>query len=160
MNEIIQKISSYNLFNYLLPGVVFSVFIEKITPYKIIQNDLLVNVFLIYFAGLVVSRIGSLIVEPIFKRFVDFASYADFVEKSKQDPKLEILSEANNTYRTFIALFIVLFLVKLYSHFFNINNGIYILMGTLFILFVFSYVKQIKYIIKRINSESKDFIKK
>ena len=152
MNELIEKLSSYNVFNYLLPGVIFSVFVEKITPYKIIQDDVLINVFLIYFIGLVISRIGSLLIEPIFKKFIKFADYTDFLEASNEDAKLEILSESNNMYRTFISLFIVLFLIKLYSYYFVDNNvGIYILIVIIFLLFVFSYIKQTAYITKRIN---------
>ena len=152
MNELIEKLSSYNLFNYLLPGVIFSVFVEKITPYKIIQEDVLINIFLIYFIGLIISRIGSLLIEPIFKKFIKFADYTDFLEASNEDAKLEILSESNNMYRTFISLFIVLFLIKLYSYYFVDNNvGIYILIAIIFLLFVFSYIKQTAYITKRIN---------
>ena len=39
MKEIIEKISSYNLFNYLLPGILFAAFGDYITAYKIIQDD-------------------------------------------------------------------------------------------------------------------------
>ncbi len=152
MNELINKISSYNLFNYLLPGAIFSVIFEHITPYKIIQTDLLVNAFLVYFIGLVISRIGSLIVEPVFRKFVSFADYKDFVNTSKNDAKIEILSEANNVYRTFIALFIIVFAIKGYYYFIPNNNyGVHILILLLFLLFVFSYIKQIKYITKRVN---------
>ncbi len=154
MNELINKISSYNLFNYLLPGAIFTVIFENITPYKIIQTDLLVNAFLIYFIGLVISRIGSLIVEPIFRKFITFADYKSFVNASKNDVKIEILSESNNTYRTFIALFIVIFFIKSYYYFIPKNNyDIYILILSLFMLFVFSYSKQIKYITKRIKND-------
>jgi hypothetical protein len=153
MNELINKISSYNLFNYLLPGAIFIAIFEKMTVYKIIQTDLLVNAFLVYFIGLVISRIGSLMVEPIFRKFVTFADYKDFISASKNDKKIEILSEANNTYRTFIALFVVVFILKSYFLFIPSNNyGVYILIFFLFILFIFSYTKQIKYITKRIQN--------
>jgi hypothetical protein len=72
INELIDKVSSYNIFNYLLPGAIFTVFIENITNYRITQNDLLVNIFLVYFVGLIISRFGSLVVEPIFKKVYKF----------------------------------------------------------------------------------------
>lgn len=60
MSELIQKLSSYNLFNYLLPGIVFSVLLEQMTSYSIVQKDLFVNPFLFYFIGLCISRVGSI----------------------------------------------------------------------------------------------------
>ena len=68
MNELLSKLSSYNLFNYLLPGVVFSITVEAWTTYSITRGDLLSDAFVFYFAGLVISRIGSLLVEPALKK--------------------------------------------------------------------------------------------
>lgn len=58
MKEILEKVSSYNLFNYLLPGTVFVFVLSKISGYNFIQKDLLIGAFLYYFIGLVISRIG------------------------------------------------------------------------------------------------------
>ncbi|SRR6266567_7430493 len=160
MKELMDKVSSYNLFNYLFPGVVFVVLAGNITSYSLIQDDIVVGAFLYYFIGLVVSRVGSLILEPIFKRlaFVKLAPYEDYVAVSKTDSKLEILSEANNTYRTLSSLFMLLALLKIYELLaarFQILASLssYILVGALFALFIFSYRKQTQYVTKRINSE-------
>lgn len=67
MKEILDKLTSYNLFNYLLPGVVFAVLASKVTRFTLIQQDLVAGAFLYYFIGLVISRFGSLILEPILK---------------------------------------------------------------------------------------------
>lgn len=159
MKEILDKVTSYNLFNYLLPGTLFVVILERFTQYSFTQEDLIISAFVYYFAGLVISRIGSLVIEPIMKRFkfVKFAEYKDFVVASKSDSKLEDLSEANNMYRTFVSMFALLFLFKLYELFsyrfiFLTNYEDYILILTLLIMFVFSYKKQTAYIFKRINS--------
>jgi len=119
MKEILDKVTSYNLFNYLLPGTLFVVILERFTQYSFTQENLIISAFVYYFAGLVISRIGSLVVEPIFKKFefVKFAEYKDFVIASKSDSKLEDLSEANNMYRTFVSMFVFLFLFKLYELF-------------------------------------------
>jgi len=99
MNAILNKISSYNLFNYLFPGIVFVALSKEFTEYSFVQQDLLIAAFLYYFIGLVISRFGSLVIEHFLKRlhFLDFADYKDFVAISKKDEKLEVLSEANNT---------------------------------------------------------------
>lgn len=60
-----DKISSYNLFNYFLPGVLFAALADTVTSYNFLQSDLVVGVFVYYFFGLVISRFGSLIIEPL-----------------------------------------------------------------------------------------------
>lgn len=124
-----------------------------------ILDNLFIGVFAYYFIGMILSRIGSVIIEPLLKRsgFVKFAEYTDFMKVSKTDPKLEVLSEANNMYRTIISLFVTLFILlgaqKLARHwsFFNENQE-FLALIFLFILFAFSYKKQSNYIFHRINS--------
>ncbi len=159
MKDILSKISSYNLFNYLLPGIIFAVLAERITVYKIIQSDIIVGLFLYYFLGLVISRIGSLIIEPAMKKvsFVKFASYKDYVSVSAKDPTLETLSEVNNMYRTLCALFLMLLATKAFESItmcVNMSGKIsaYILFVVLLVLFALSYRKQTKYITKRIEA--------
>ena len=156
MKEILDKVTSYNLFNYLLPGTLFVVILDRFTQYSFTQDNLIISAFVYYFAGLVISRIGSLLIEPILKKlkFVRFAEYKDFVVASKSDSKLEDLSEANNMYRTFISLFVLLFLFKLYELFsyrfvFLTTYEDYILILILLIMFAFSYRKQTSYIKSR-----------
>lgn len=160
MKELLDKLSSYNIFNYLLPGILFSVLVSKMTELELVQKDLVVGVFVYYFVGLIVSRFGSLIIEPLLKKmkFLKFADYKDFVQASSKDEKIEIMSEANNMYRTFIATFILLGMVKLYYLITNkwtfINeNSDWILILLIAGMFLFSYRKQTNYITKRINSK-------
>lgn len=159
MKDILSKISSYNLFNYLLPGIVFAVLAERTTTYKIIQSDIIVGLFLYYFCGLVISRIGSLIIEPSLKKasFVKFAPYKDYVKVSAKDPTLETLSEVNNMYRTLCALFFMLLATKAFeamAMFLNMsgNASAYILSVVLLVLFALSYRKQTKYITQRVEA--------
>ena len=65
MEKLLEKLTSYNLFNYLLPGIIFSVLLEKTTNYSIIHKDILIEAFLAYFIGLIISRVSSLIIEPL-----------------------------------------------------------------------------------------------
>lgn len=159
MKEIIDKISSYNLFNYLLPGILFVVILDRFTGYSFVQNNLIIGAFVYYFIGLVISRFGSLFIEPVLKKvsFLKFAAYEDFISASKNDPKIEVFSEANNMYRTFSAMFVLLIFLKLYGSiqykFPIISNwNPYILIGLLLIMFLYSYRKQTAYIIKRIKA--------
>lgn len=161
MKEVIDKISSYNIFNFILPGILFAVILSKITTYSLVQSDLIVGAFLYYFIGLIISRFGSLIVEPLLKkvRIVKFTSYNEFISACKKDPKIELLSEINNMYRTLIAMLILLLLAKFYEYLelvFPIlkNWNIYALMFLLILMFLFSYKKQTEYIAKRVKSNN------
>jgi len=165
MDKLLEKLTSYNLFNYLLPGIIFSVLFEKITNYSIIQKDIMIEVFLAYFIGLIISRVSSIVVEPLLKKikFVKFADYKDFVLASESDKKIELLSEANNIYRVFISLFFILITIVLYEKFLQnilVDYTNYIVIVGLLILFLFSYKKQTSYITKRIeifkNKEKKE----
>lgn len=160
MKELLDKLSSYNIFNYLLPGVLFSVLASKMTELELIQKDIVVGVFVYYFVGLIISRFGSLIIEPLLRKtkFLKFADYKDFIQASAKDGKIEILSEANNMYRTFIATFLLLGLMKLYfllatKWSFLTDWSDWILVILIIGMFLFSYRKQTNYITKRINSQ-------
>ncbi len=158
MKEIIEKISSYNLFNYLFPGVLYVIILNKITSYNLIQDNLFMGAFFYYFIGLVVSRIGSLLIEPILKKIVEFSNYSDFIMASKKDEKIELLSETNNMYRTLIALFIIILISKIFnllSKQYNYLNILlpYLLFIVLIIIFIFSFKKQTRYIVKRVNHQ-------
>ncbi|WP_417876626.1 hypothetical protein [Winogradskyella sediminis] len=161
MKEIIEKISSYNIFNYLFPGIIFVILLREITSYDLIQENNFLGAFLYYFIGLVISRIGSLVIGDLLKskklKFIKFADYKDFVHACDKDIKIELFSEINNMYRTIISLLTLLLLAKLYENiakWLNINEGLsYILLiVTLIILFVFSYRKQTGFVRKRVAS--------
>lgn len=162
MKEVLDKISSYNLFNYLFPGVLFTVILEKITGYSFLQENLIVNAFIAYFIGLVISRFGSLIVEPLLKKisFLHFIEYSSYVVASKKDSKIETLSEANNMYRTLNATFILIILFKLWQQIESICPVIktvspYLLISLLLTMFLYSYKKQTNYVVKRVKSNIK-----
>lgn len=159
MKDLLDEISSYNLFNYLLPGILFVCISKYFTDYNFIQDNDFIGAFLYYFIGMVISRFGSLFVEPILKRisFLKFADYKSFIVASKKDEKIELFSEVNNTYRTITALFIILLLLKIYNHFqvlwnIPINITYLIVFVAILVIFLFSYRKQTNYITKRIKA--------
>lgn len=159
MKDLLDKLSSYNIFNYLLPGIIFAVLVEKLTSLKMIQPDIVVAVFFYYFLGSVISRVGSLLIEPALKKigFVTFADYPDFISASQADPKIEILSEANNMYRTFVAMLVLAAVFKAYDYVENVCPIVailspYFMLAGLIALYLFSYRKQTQYITKRVEA--------
>lgn len=158
MKELFDKLSSYNIFNYLFPGILFCILSKEITGYNLLQNDIATGVFYYYFVGLVISKIGSVVVEPILKnaKFVVFSKYSDFIDASKKEPKIELFSEINNMYRTLISMIFLLIALRLYNILENTSPDIIKLRWIcltlfLFILFLFSYRKQTKYIANRVK---------
>jgi hypothetical protein len=156
MTELLNKLSSYNLFNNLLPGTLFVFLASEITHRDYVQRNVLVALALYYLVGLVISRFGSLVIEPLFLKlsFIRFAEYGQFIEAAKRDEKIEIFSEINNMYRTLCSLFALLSVLILYVKVvvrfpFLSNNAPAILSIVLFITFAFSYRKQTLYITKR-----------
>ncbi len=163
MKELLDKISSYNFFNNLLPGVLFSLLLNALTNYKVNLDSLVIGAAICYFFGLICSRVGSLLLGPLLLKinFVKFSTYLEFVEASNQDSKIELLSEVNNMYRTFFSMFVILAVVKLYeylsqSYSFLVTFSPYISILALTLLFLYSFKKQTKYINDRIKITQKE----
>lgn len=159
MQDFLDKVTSYNLFNNLLPGVIFLTFINELLHIDLFGDNLAKAFFISYFAGLIIGRVGSLIIEPILKKigFIKFGSYESFVEASKKDPKIEILSEANNIYRVIIATFVLILVAIGYEKLANecvwfYEHRLIIFSIAVLLLFLFSYRKQTAYINKRVAS--------
>lgn len=159
MKDLLEKLSSYSIFNYLFPGVLVAVFGTAVSSFDLLPSDIVVGVFLYYFYGLVVSRIGSLVLEPILKRVgvVQFASYADFVTASRIDEKLDVLSEQNNVYRTLASTFLCLTLLGLADWIlarlptlsaYRVQTAVLLLLA----LFIWSYRKQSDYVSARVKA--------
>ena len=158
MNELFEKLTSYNIFNHLFPGFLFAGITSRVTEYNFIDQNIFLSLSLCYFYGLVISRIGSLFIEPNLKRirFVSYANYSDFLDASKRDPKISKLSEANNMYRTLSSMFLMILAIKgfeyLSTYFPNLNVAKETSILFVFLaLFLFSYRKQTQYIYKRVK---------
>lgn len=159
MKELLGKISSYNLFNYLFPGIVFVVLLKEITHYNLVQESTFLGAFLYYFIGLCISRFGSLIIGSILKKitFIKFTDYSDYIYASDADDKIELFSEINNVYRTLISMFTLLLLTKLFQWIssdwnWSYSTSLTVLIGILLILFIFSYKKQTGFVVSRVNA--------
>ena len=95
MDKLLERISSYDILNNLFPGsVLYFLLSENI---QLQQNSILTEFFIIYFLGLLASRIGSLLIEPLCKKLniIQMASYEDFIKAESRDKKIEILSSVN-----------------------------------------------------------------
>ena len=160
MKDLLDRLTSYNFFNNLLPGALFAVMATRYTSVTLTSKDLLLAFFIYYFIGLLISRIGSLIIEPLLLKInlVKYSDYSDYLKASKEDQKIETLLEVNNTYRTIIAMFFSLALFKgfdvLSTKYSTLAAlGPYILGFFMMILFIWSFKKQSNYINKRVDAQ-------
>ena len=155
METLSSLLSTYELFNNIFPGIIFSYFLS-LQNYNIIPNkiDIYEKLFLYYFIGLIISRIGSLFLEPFFRKFAD---YTKFLKAEEKNNKIAICVRVNNMYRSLIIVFFFNFLYLLYLILQNNFLFCTLLAKLLFILsffflFVFSYRKQTEYIRKRVEN--------
>ena len=169
LKQIVDKISSYNIFNNLYPGILLCYLLKIIFDINMLSDNWFENLILFYFVGMVISRIGSLIIEPIMKKIrinkkplLQFSPYSDYERASNEEPLVATLSETNNTYRTLLSCFVCTFVFKICVvinkicvenkfTFFQENKD-WIILILLIILFAFSYVKQTSYVRKRVES--------
>ncbi len=162
IDTLVEKISDYNIFNFLLPGAVFAGSYELITKQSIFSGNIIFDVVIVYFAGMVISRIGSLIIEPLCKlmHILEFAKYEDYVKAERNDPKLITLLQDSNVYRNMTTVFLVLLLIKILIPLYRDYQSLHTYLDwgwpiLLVILFTISYRKQTSYIRKRATLEDK-----
>lgn len=159
IERVMDEISSYQIFNYLFPGIVFINLLEKTTSFRVAADDVVCQLFLYYLVGMILSRIGSIVIEPLYKGmcWVIFAKYNDFISASKKDDKIEIISMENNTYRTLVSTFFCLIVAKgldqcaMFREFNSSGLSTCVYFVILTLIFSMSYAKQTAYVRKSVH---------
>lgn len=156
---ILDKLSQYNFLTNILPGTVLCILLNYLVGYNLLLSDYYLAGILFYFAGVVNSRFSSLVVERLLKlmKIIVFAPYQDFVKAEKMDAKLTVISQENNTYRSYVSVLVLTLLAYLYKiSFAQINlireNEVLVLLVLLTLLFICSYRKQTNYVRKRVET--------
>ena len=159
MDEIIKKISAYDLLNTLVPGAALVFFLRVFGYLEFGEDDALFLVVLAYILGTIASRIGSLILEPLaIKRDWFERDYASYIKAQKDDDRLLTLTAIANMYRTLAGSLIVLAILALGS---LVPDGyrlwLYIGYGVaIFLLFFCGWVKQERYVQRRVDIRRKE----
>ena len=117
IKDVVEKLSSYNIFTTLLPGAVFAALADRFTDHQLVQPDVITAVAFYYFLGMILSRIGALIVAPIAKMcgLVTFKPYNEYLTAYNRDELIPHLVETGNMYRTMIAVALSLGALLLYD---------------------------------------------
>ncbi|MFN3067815.1 hypothetical protein ACKWMY_06825 [Serratia sp. J2] len=156
MDELVKKISSYHIFNYLIPGVIFAFLTDALFDYKFkfVQDSTVIGLFFYYFLGSIISRVGSLtspLIDFVFR--IKKENYVNYIVAEKQDVKIEVLTEINNMYRSFYSMFLIINMLNLKNKLHDDSSNIYQTTGLIlaFLIYVFSYKKQTGFIVKRVK---------
>ena len=138
-----------------LPEIIFTYLLKYYVGIDIFQDNILEMIFIYYFIGATISRIGSFVLEEILKKtgFIIYSDKKDYIEATRQDKIIEKLLMSNNMYRTFIIL-LVFKIIKAIINYYNFLRDIaftgIIIIGV--ILYLFAYRKQTKHIKDRVES--------
>lgn len=158
MEKIIEKLDSYSILNNLLPGAAFAYLFEYIFEMDIVREGIVENLFIYYFIGMIVSRIGSLVVEPLCKKikWVNYADYSNYIKASKKDDKIDVLSEVNNSFRTLFSMCLILITTNVYMLIVSWleipqTYNKFIILVVITLIFAVAYRKQTKYVADRVN---------
>jgi hypothetical protein len=159
VSGILEKLDSYQILTNLLPGAFFGLVLKFFFGLTFPTQNIIEDVVVYYFMGLIINRIGSLVVESILKKlhFIKYAPYPDFVKATKVDSKIETLSEMNNYTRSLLTSVLLLLGMRILQALsikwtwlsLNWEWGTTALLG---VLFLFAYRKQTDYVRKRVEA--------
>ena len=157
MDSLLSLLNEYELFNNIFPRIIFLYFSNLQNYIPILDKiDIYEKLFLYYFIGLIIGRIGSLFLEPLFKKLeiIKFADYSKFLKAEEKDSKIHMLVLVNNMYRSFCVVFLFSFFWLIYKNDFLFSTLLprLLIILFLFFLFVYSYKKQTEYIKKRVEN--------
>lgn len=159
VERVLDKVSSYQIFNYLFPGIIFVNILERTTSFRVASEDVVYQLFLCYLAGMILSRIGSVVIEPLYKGvcWVIYSDYGIFLSASDKDEKIDIMSMENNTYRTLVSVFVCLIVAlcldqwDVYREFNTTVWSTFVYFFILTLVFSMSYAKQSAYVRRRVH---------
>lgn len=95
--SMLEKISSYNIFNNFFPGLAFCYMVKISTDYELDIGNLWENIFIYYFWGLIIGGIGSLVIENLLMKvrirnkksklkenYIERAPYKEYIKASEK----------------------------------------------------------------------------
>lgn len=158
LTKLLGKLSKYEILNNLIPGAVMCYLLSYI-GYQVWLEGWFMNVVTAYVVGLICSRFSSLCIEWLFRKckFIQWREYHLYNKAKKQRPFIAILQENANMYRTFTSVFLLALAAAGYKELegcwtFLMTIKPYLLTVSLFLLYAFSYCKQVNdYVVKNID---------
>lgn len=151
---IAEKLSTYRFFNFIIPGAVLMGFVKYHHIMEIPSVNIWWFLLLSYFCGIVLSRIGSVVIEGPMKCMGFISSYNvnTYIIKQKENALICTMLELANSYRTISAMILVIFCMTIIDFPCEGRTIWYVVVEfLLFVLFIISFYKQHKYFIKSLS---------
>lgn len=156
METLIKGLGAYDLFVNLIPGVLYYLFAPDWFQQLFTSANGFELLIVCYFFGIVLSRVGSLVIENFLKwrSWILIPDYMSFIKAEEMDEKVSKLERIGSLSSMAIILCLV----------YTANNlcgyspiGWYktIVFLALAILFVFSFMKQKRYVAERVQADCK-----
>lgn len=167
MNEtfgkLLLRLSKYDWFTTFCPGL-FLIALMRRVGISITTESIFEELGLIFFLGVVSSRVGATCVELVARKFKLFEPYEDYVEWSNENKeKSEMLIRNSNWFRSLCGMVIVLggLVVIQTVHFTWLTRGVKLSIGILMLLVLFgdAYRRQLIFTNKRIRKFKLDKLK-
>lgn len=151
MEALITKISEYEIPNNLFPGVICCYLLKTVFNFDLMTDNDLENIFIWYAVCILIGRIGSLLVEPVLKKIITFVKYEDYKKAIKINQDIEKISWKANTYRSLLALSLVMLIISFVCSFYYCTNIEIVVCIIMSVIFSLSYRKQVLYVVKGVN---------
>ena len=163
MKTITERLSQYNFLTNLLPGTILCTMLRYLVGFDVgFSTEWYRLIVIFYFVGMVNNRVGSLLVEPILRRFgiIKPMPYETYVLAEQHDEKIRTLMTENNVYRSCLSVCLIVLISFGYKWLmdrfcFLEENTSLILLVFMIVLFVFSFRKQTRYISNRVKQADK-----
>ena len=157
--ELLSKFTRYDWFTTLLPGICCLAIGRRLGLFETVPKSYIETFGFIFFLGLVSSRIGASVIEPIskFKKFNLWGPYADYLNFRLKDEKgADMLVTNANWFRSLTGMVLLLICITatgFMCDYFGLEPSArqWCLLVALMALFADSYRRQLRFIRGRIE---------
>lgn len=157
MDKIIETLNPYDIITSLIPGIVFCQFTDWFYGTVLVTDDTASLLISGYIFGQLISRVGSLIVEPVCKitKIIVMAPYNEWLEAKRLDNEISSITEKSTVFRSWVSLALIQIIMP---YIVNLNDSVimfgywnfFILQLVALVFLLLAYRKQVAYARKRV----------
>ena len=164
MGSFTEKLSPYDFINNLFPGVLVLAFMAWSLNLSFTADgviSIVVYFCIVYFVGIIMSRLGSLVLEPIFRKTRIAKWHKNYYVGERNDPKIPILLRDLNMYRSLAVSSLFCCLISPVAVFITKTISCCMCLEAMLVLFIVaviftcSYGKQSRLIYRRVDEITK-----